>query len=232
MAAAASVGVGLNVSRPRADTERIAIAYQYGLQYLPIMVMQERGLVQAGADLSVDYRVLPGPSQVIDTLLSDSVQFGTVGPPGLVQLWARTRNAAGFRALGALSAQPFYLVTRNPAIATVRDFTDSDRIALPSIKSSNQAVLLQMAAAEAFGMANFAQLDRLTVSMTHPDAMIALLSSRSEITAHFANPPFQYQEIDRGMRLVLDSYKLLGGHASSSFLVGSTRFATRKRRRP
>lgn len=225
--AASSAGMGLFDRRARAESRGITIAYQYGLQYLPIMVMQEQGLVQAAGGLSAEYRVVSGPSQVIDTLLSDTAEFGTVGPPGLILLWARTRNAGDFRAIGALSAQPFYLVTRNTKLTTVRDFTESDRIALPSIKSSNQAVLLQMAAADAFGIANFAQLDRLTVSMSHPDAMIALLSGRSEITAHFGNPPFQYQELDRGMKLVLNSYKVLGGRASSSLLVGSMRFAER-----
>jgi NitT/TauT family transport system substrate-binding protein len=66
--------------------------------------------------------------------------------------------------------------------------------------------------------------------MSHPDAMIALLSGKSEITAHFANPPFQYQELERGMKLVLDSYKVLGGRATSSLLVGSMRFSERNPR--
>ena len=225
LAAASSLGIGVLGRSSRAESEQIAIAYQYGLQYLPIIVMEEQKLVQAAEGPSVDYRIVSGPSQVIDTLLPDTVQFGTVGPPGLVLLWARTRNVGDFRALGALSAQPFYLVTRNPQVATVRDFTDSDRIAVTSIKSSTQAVLLQMAAAQAFGLTNFAQLDRLTVSMSHPDAMIALLSGKSEITAHFANPPFQYQELEQGMKLVLDSYKVLGGRATSSLLVGSMRYS-------
>ena len=137
LAVASSMGLGLIGRSSRAESEQIAIAYQYGLQYLPVIVMEEQKLVQAAGGPRVDYRIVSGPSQVIDTLLSDTVQFGTVGPPGLVLLWARTRNAGDFRAIGALSAQPFYLVTRNPHVATVRDLTDSDRIALPSIKSSN-----------------------------------------------------------------------------------------------
>lgn len=227
VALASSVGLGLFGRKSRAETERITIVYQYGLQYLPIMVMQEKQLVQSAGGLSAEYRVVSGPSQVIDTLLSDSAQFGTVGPPGLILLWARTRNTAEFRSIGALSAQPFYLVARDPRISTIRDFTDSDRIALPSIKSSNQAVLLQIAASKTFGPENYAQLDRLTVSMPHPDAMASLLGGKSEITAHFANPPFQYHELDGGMKLVLDSYSVLGGRATSSLLAGSMRFAER-----
>src|SRR3954451_11982808 len=102
LAVASSMGVGLSGRSSRAENEQIAIAYQYGLQYLPLIVMEEQKLVQAAGGLGVDYRVVSGPSQVIDTLLSETVQFGSVGPPGLVLLWARTRNAGDFRAVGAL----------------------------------------------------------------------------------------------------------------------------------
>ena len=41
------------------------------------------------------------------------------------------------------------LNTANPDIKSIKDFTERDRIAVPSIKVSVQAVLLQMAAAAA-----------------------------------------------------------------------------------
>ncbi|HWI41110.1 MAG TPA: ABC transporter substrate-binding protein, partial [Verrucomicrobiae bacterium] len=85
-------------------------------------------------------------------------------------------------------------------------------IALPAVKVSIQAIVLQMAAAKAFGQENHARLDRLTVSMKHPDAMAALLSGKSEITAHLTSPPFMFQELDdRRVRTVLNSYDVLGG---------------------
>ncbi|BEV45657.1 ABC transporter substrate-binding protein [Afipia carboxidovorans] len=223
-----AVGLALASGRARAD-EKITIAYQYGLQYLPMMVMQEQKYVEnnvKGKAVQVDFAVLTGPAQVTDALLSNSAQFGTVGPPGMAQLWARTINGLGFKTLGALSAMPYMLITRNPAVKTINDFTESDRIALPSIKSSLQAVCLQMACVKEYGPENFSKLDRLTVSMTHPDAMIALLSGQSQITAHFGSPPFQYQELDKPeMHKVLDNFSILGGPVSSSFFTTSTRYA-------
>src|SRR5208282_6371960 len=95
------------------------------------------------------------------------------GVPGLVTLWAKTKGTAQeVRGISALSSQPFLLNTRNPDVKTVRDFSAADRIALPAVKVSVQAVTLEMAAAEAFGKENFAKLDHLTVSLSPPDATI------------------------------------------------------------
>ena len=91
---------------------------------------------------------------------------------------------------------PLYLNTRNPNVKTLKDFTDKDKIALPAVKVSVQAVTLQMAAEKVFGEGQHGKLDALTVSMSHPDAQTALLSGQSEITAHFGSPPFQYQQFE------------------------------------
>lgn len=59
------------------------------------------------------------------------------------------------------------------------------------------------------------RLGPITVSLSHPDAMIALTSGRSEVTAHFANPPFQDQELLRpGLHSVLDSFEVAGPHSA------------------
>ncbi|MEI7571291.1 MAG: ABC transporter substrate-binding protein, partial [Alcaligenaceae bacterium] len=65
-----------------------------------------------------------------------------------------------------------------------------------NLKVSLQALALQMAAAKKWGMQNYDKLDSLTVSMKHPDAMATLLSPSSEVTAHFAAPPYMFQELE------------------------------------
>ncbi len=69
-----------------------------------------------------------------------------------------------------------------------------------------------MAAAQAFGADHYDRFDKLTVTLAHPDALIALLSNKTEITGHFGNSPFIYQELDdpRVHRL-LSSEDILGG---------------------
>src|SRR5205085_1694119 len=82
---------------------------------------------------------------------------------------------------------------------------EKDKIALPAVKVSIQAVTLQMAAEKVFGEGQQNRLDSLTVSMSHPDAQVALLSGASEVTAHFSSPPFQYQQLKKpGIHTVLN----------------------------
>jgi NitT/TauT family transport system substrate-binding protein len=110
-----------------------------------------------------------------------------------------------------------YLNTRDARIQSLKDFTAADRIALPSVKVSIQAIALQMAAAQAFGLKNYAKLDPLTVSMPHPDAMTALLSGSGEVTSHFTSPPYMFEELQKpGIRRVLSSRDIVG---DSSFII-------------
>jgi len=72
-----------------------------------------------------------------------------------------------------------------------------------------------MAVEKAFGHANVHKLDRLTVSMKHPDGLAALLSPASEIDGHFGSPPLQYEELEHpGIHTALNSYDVLGGPAT------------------
>jgi NitT/TauT family transport system substrate-binding protein len=78
---------------------------------------------------------------------------------------------------------------------------------------SVQAVVLQMAAAAAFGEENYAKLDPLTVSMSPPDATIALLSGSGDITTVFSVPPFQFQQLEeKNIHTVLSSFDVIGPH--------------------
>ena len=120
---------------------------------------------------------------------------------------------------------PLFLNTCNPAVRTIKDFGDSDKIALPAVKVSIQAVTLQMAAEKAFGEGQQNKLDSLTVSLAHPDAQAALLSGQSEIDAHFSSPPFQYQQLKNpAIHTVLNSYDVLGGPATFNLVWTTSKF--------
>src|SRR5204863_854102 len=148
---------------------------------------------------------------------------GGVGP--LVTLWSRTKGNLDVKAVAAINSMPLFLNTRNPAVKTIKDFTDKDRIALPAVKVSIQAVTLQMAAEKAFGEGQQNKLDALTVTLSHPDAQTALLSGQSEITAHFGSPPFQYQQLKRpGIHTVLNSSEVLGGPTTFNVVWTTAKF--------
>jgi NitT/TauT family transport system substrate-binding protein len=219
-------------SPARAELAEIKVAQQYGIGYLPLMIMEEQKLIEqhakaAGLDVKVGWAKFAGGNVMNDALLSGSLQFASGGVGPMVTLWARTRGNLDVRGVAALNSMPLYLNTRNPGVKTIRDFTDRDRIALPAVKVSIQAVTLSMAAEKAFGEGQQNRLDALTVTLSHPDAQTALLSGQSEITAHFGSPPFQYQQLEKpGIHTVLNSYDVLGGPATFNNVWTTAKFRT------
>jgi NitT/TauT family transport system substrate-binding protein len=213
-----------------AEMSEIKVAQQYGISYLPLMIMEEQKLIEKyakanGVDVSVGWAKFAGGNVMNDALLSNSLQFASGGVGPLVTLWAKTRGNLDVKAISAINSMPLYLNTRNPAVRTIKDFTDKDKIALPAVKVSIQAVTLQMAAEKTFGEGQQYKLDALTVSMSHPDAQLALLSGQSEITAHFGSPPFQYQQLKNpAIHTVLSSYDVLGGPATFNVVWTTSKF--------
>src|SRR3979409_2782286 len=107
----------------------------------------QRGL----KDFKVSWQRFNGPGGMNEALLSGSTDIVAGGVPGLITLWDKTIGTSfEVKGICALSSQPFLLNTANPDIKSIKDFGERDRIAVPSIKVSVQAVVLQMAAAEAF----------------------------------------------------------------------------------
>jgi NitT/TauT family transport system substrate-binding protein len=215
-----------------AQVPEIRLARQFSMGYLQFNVMEHQGLIERHAralglpQVKVSWLTFNGPAAVNDALLSGSLDVAAGGTPGLLVLWSRTRGTAQeVRGIAAMSSQPFLLNTRNPDVKTVADFTDKDRIAVPAVKVSIQAIALQMAAAKAFGPANFARLDTLTVSMAPPDSTIALLSGAGEVTAAFSVPPFQQQQLEKpGIHTVLNSYDVMDGPHSFTVAWTSARY--------
>ena len=230
MAAAFACACAAATLDARAEMTEINVAEQYGIGYLPLMLMEEQKLIEkhakvAGVDVKVGWAKFAGGNVMNDALLSGSLQFASGGVGPLVTLWARTKGNLDMKAVAAINSMPLYLNSRNPNVKTIRDLTDKDKIALPAVKVSIQAVTLQMAAEKAFGEGQANRLDPLTVSMAHPDAQVALLSGQSEITAHFGSPPFQYQQLERpGVHTVLDSYEVLGGPATFNLVWTTSKF--------
>ncbi|MBS0242360.1 MAG: ABC transporter substrate-binding protein, partial [Proteobacteria bacterium] len=217
----------------RAEVSEVRIVKQFGVHYLPLVIMEhehiiERRAKEAGlADLKPQWVQLSGGAAINDALLSGSVDFVAGGTPPFMVLWDRTRGGKGdVRALAAMSDAPLTLNTNNDSVHGITDFTDKDKIALPAVGTSIQAIILQMAAAKQWGIENFSRLDRLTVSLPHPLATQALLSKSGEITAHFTVPPFDVTQLKQpGIHKVLDSTDVVGGSAISLLVIyGTSKF--------
>jgi NitT/TauT family transport system substrate-binding protein len=117
-------------------------------------------------------------------------------------------------------------VTNDPAVQKFEDYlkVSDHKIATPSV-SSIQAVTLRMHAAKLWGEDNSKKLDALLVNMNHPTAVAALLSGGQTVKSHFATLPFSYQELKSGkVRLILNSFDVLGGPHSIVSLYGTTKW--------
>jgi len=203
----------------RAEVNEVRLAQQFSMGYMQFSMMERYKLIEkhsraAGlGDVKVQWATFNGPDHMNDALLAGSVDFVSGGVPGLITLWDKTVNTPQeVRGVCALSSQPFLLNTRDPNIKSVRDLTAKDKVALPAVKVSVQAVTLQMAAAKEYGDANYTKLDPLTLSLAPPDATTALLSGAGEINNVFSVPPFQYQQLEKpGIRTILNSFDVMGG---------------------
>src|SRR5215472_14868234 len=125
------------------------------MSYLQFNLMQLQGLVEKHAkaagipEVKVIWATFNSPAAMNDALLSGSVDIVSGGVPGLLTIWARTQGTANaVKGIAAFSSQPILLNTRNPGIKSITDFTDKDKIAVPAVKVSVQAMMLQMAAAK------------------------------------------------------------------------------------
>ena len=214
----------------RAEVSEITIAQQFGVSFLPLMIMERDALIEkhakaAGIEVKTNWQKVAGPSVINDGLLSGNVHFGAVGAPSLVTLWSRTKNNVGVKGVAAMTSYPLYFVTRNPELKTLKDLSQKDKIAVPSVKISTQAIMLQMAAADLFGQPNYQKFDELTVSLAHPDALLALMNNTGGVNAHFSTSPFYEQEMKiPGARVLTTSYDILGGRASALVVVTTTKF--------
>jgi NitT/TauT family transport system substrate-binding protein len=215
-----------------AQTPEIRFARQFSMGYLQFNVMEKHQLLEKHAkalgipEVKVVWATFNSPAAMNDALLSGSVDIVSGGVPGLLTIWARTQGTPNaVRGVTAFSSQPILLNTRSPNIKAITDYTEKDKIALPAVKVSVQAMMLQMAAAKQWGQANFAKLDPLTVGMSPPDATIALLSDSSEITSVFSVPPFQYQQLEKpGVHTVLNSTEVFGGPHTFTVAWTSSQF--------
>jgi NitT/TauT family transport system substrate-binding protein len=219
-------------SPSRAEQAELRVAKQYGLGYLTMMVMEDQKIVEKNAkaaglgELKVSWATFRSSDVMNDALISGNVDFVCLGIPGIATIWGKTRGTSNeVKAASGFNFLPLQLNTRSPNIKSIKDLTEKDKIAMPAVKVSMQAIILQMAVAQAYGEANYTKLDGLTVSMAHPDAMAAFLSGAGEINNHFTSPPFMYKELERpGVAKVLNSVDVLGGPISFNVVAATSKF--------
>ena len=201
-----------------------------GVGFLALTVMEEKKLVEQaaqkmGLNLKAEYILLGGPAVVNDMLLSGAAHFAPAGPPAFITLWDRTRANMKVMGVAAMTSIPMYLNTKAPHLKSLKDLTPNDKIAITAVKVSIPAIIMQMQAIKESGKENYAKYDPYTVSLQHPDGVIALLSGKSEVTAHFTSPPFHQRERrDPAVRTLTTSNEIMGGPSTFTMLYAPTKF--------
>ncbi|MDP4021481.1 ABC transporter substrate-binding protein [Methylobacterium sp. NEAU 140] len=196
-----------------AEPATVRIGLQYGLVYLPVMVAEKAGFFDtrakaAGLDgMNVTLTRFSGSTAMNDALLSDSIEFGTLGSAGALIAWDKTRGRQQVKSLCALSSVTYTLFTNKPGVAALKDFAFGDKVAVPAFNSP-QAILLRAAAAKE--PAGTVKIDALLMSLPHPDATAAVLAGQT-VTGYFSTPPFtQVLKADKRVRAIMTSTGLIG----------------------
>lgn len=223
--------VSARIARAQQETREIRILRQIGLGYLQVYLIEAQNLLDRHAralghpGVKATFQPMASPAAMNDMLLGGHADIVVAGFPPFLVLWDKTVGKADVRSIAALCCQPNYINTNNPNVKSVEDFTEKDRIAVPAIGVSSQATDLQMIAARLYGIDNYKHFDHLTVGLPHADAAAALISGKTEITAHFATPPLMYEELRHPhIRRIGSSFDATGSPGTSTHLWTTKRF--------
>jgi NitT/TauT family transport system substrate-binding protein len=217
----------LAVAPAHAEVNEVRIGVQFGLIYLPVVVAEAKGYFAEEArraglgDLKVTVQRFSGSPAITDAVLSGNIDIGSFGSPALLIAWEKTKGHLDVEGLAALGANAFILETNKPQIKTIADFGDGDQIAVPAT-TSPQAVVMRMAAEKTFG--DYRRLDKMLVSMPHPNATAALLSGQI-IAGYVATAPFTaiLKKSDK-VHIVTTSKEILGEEMTGVALGAGKKF--------
>jgi NitT/TauT family transport system substrate-binding protein len=231
---AAVLGLLAAPAEARAEATELRVAKQFGSAYMQFFIMQDQKLIEKHAkaaglgDVSIDWATFRSSDVMNDALISGSVDFVCLGIPGIVTVWSKTKGTPiEVKGATGFNVSPLMLLVRDPAIKSLRDFKEGHKIAMPAVKVSMQAVILQIAAAKEFGIDKFNALDPLTVSMAHPDATAAMLGGPNEVVANFSSSPFQYRQLKNpNIRRLLASTDYFNSGLSFNVIATTGKFRT------
>ena len=196
----------------KTETQTITIAYQGGIGYAPVHIMEAKKLIEKnyGEEITVEFVKLDSGAAINEGIIGGTIDIGCMGVAPAI-----SGVAAGipYKVISNLSSQSHGLMSNDKDIASLVDITSEDKIALVNT-GSIQHILLSMAAEKALGDAH--ALDNNIQAMSHAEGMAALESGT--VTLHLTSSPFIYQEREN------ENYTELGEisevwPSGSSFLV-------------
>lgn len=195
-----------------AQAAELRIAGGIGILFAPIHVMKQGQLVEKhakemGQDLKLEMVSFPSGSAVTDALLSENVDIVAAGLSNALLLWSRTKGDV--KSVAAVSGTKSVLVSKDPDVKTLKDFKETNRISVTSLKVSNQAIYLQMALDQEFG--DPTKFDPMMVQLGFADGVQSMMNPQGPTDAMFAGPPYYQQLLKQpNMHAVLTTLDVAG----------------------
>lgn len=182
----ASMVFGLPVSADEAKT--ITIAYQGGVGYAPVHILETKQLIEENydGDVTVEFVKLDSGAAINEGIIGGTIDIGCMGVAPAI---AGVAAGIPYKAMTNLCSQSHGLMSNDSEISSLADITSEDKIALVNT-GSIQHILLAMAAEKSLGDAH--ALDNNIQAMSHAEGMAALESGT--VTLHLTSSPFIYQE--------------------------------------
>lgn len=199
---------------------KLTIAYQYGIAYAPAEIMQyNRMLEEKLPEVEIEWVIQGSGAAINEGIISGDIDIAMMGVAPFLIGWDK---GIPYKIYSAISGLSTGLISYDENIKSLADFKQGDKIAVPSIGSA-QHIFLAMAAEKELG--DMHVLDKYLVSMSHPDAYMALLS-KSDVKAHFSSPPYFNKELkEEGMHLITSAEYAIGGEYNHIVGVMSNDFA-------
>lgn len=169
----------------------ITIAYQGGIGYAPIHILESQGLIEAkyeeltGKEVKVNFQKLDSGADINTGIIGGTIDIGCMGIAPAVSAVA---SGVPAKVLTGLCSQTHGLMTSDPSIKTLSDIGDT-QIALVNI-GSIQHILLAMAAEKELGDAH--ALDNNIVKMSHAEGYAALEAGTYKL--HLTSSPYINRE--------------------------------------
>ncbi|HEY1727313.1 MAG TPA: hypothetical protein VGG22_02910 [Candidatus Baltobacteraceae bacterium] len=181
----------------------MTIAIQPGIGYGNLLVMKyQKVLEKKYPGTTFDWPVLTNGDAIRDGIISGNIAIGSGGSGPFLIGWDR---GVGYKLIGGLDLMDLWMVSKNPAIKTLRDIKPGMKIGMPS-PDAIQAIALRMGAQQQLG--NAKALDTNIIAIQHPLGLVAL--KNGQLDAHMSSPPFQFEEVADGGHVVFRSWQATG----------------------
>lgn len=194
------------------------IAFQYGLAYAPLIIMQEQQLIEnayreaTGNEVSVVWQQMSSGADINVGIASGNIQIGFMGVAPAI---TGVSKQVGYRIFTNLSGQEHGLMVNRDDINGFSDLIGSNhQIALVNLGSIQHILLAKTLVAAGY---DAHALDSNLIGMKHPDGMMSLMTG--SVAAHVTTNPYIYKERDTdGLHEIEDMPAIWP--VSNSFIVG------------